>query len=660
MINLEALDILDDKIYNQYNDKYVVYEKQETSFPYADFKPLGCLNGFMYLYADGYLIKNTLEQTEIARMYIDEVEAGIFLESFDHMYLYKGNKLYNISENLEINWIVDFDDDIKDVAVDALDNTYIIFENLRLIRKYDNNGSYIGFYNESETFGRLTKLYTIFVTDGGGDLYVAGSDFWDNKATSYIDHYDTRKFTRIERMQIYDEVNDVSTYDPYFSYHDICIDGDYLYIYAENYIEKRNIKMRTLWSHPYGYNQSSKMVDNLCKVTFDDEKFKQRIFFCENLESSNGYSIGKLSPNGNLLWEILVPDDNGKSDFYPDSQYKREFNIMVYNSEIYTCSKRAIGSSLEYNQNYLLSLDNYNVAFEVRDGVVVRIMDNNYDSIYAPENYVGTYLLASRVKDNIPENIDYYLAHDNGPVVAEAVTKQDEEGNALSTEMNFLLLTEENKDYTAAENYNHFKIIGFKEGITPKQSFIQTLNGNRLLTIENSYIETLKPYDPDSVYQQVVMNGVTISSPDADLSQVRDYFYLLADYHRFLSHIITKNKDLTIITKKSGFPIARKVKYVHKYYIKRLVDIDIIVEYLEQKGLLETILPRYVEKLRYHTESNIAKVQEYQVPRLYDMKISKVYHTHYVYYIHKCLCAEIFHLILNEEKIQLSLNRWFH
>ena len=57
-----------------------------------------------------------------------------------------------------------------------------------------------------------------------------------------------------------------------------------------------------------------------------------RIFFCENLESSDGYSFGKLSPNGNLTWKILSPENE-----YRD---KSEFGLLIYDSDIYICSKR--------------------------------------------------------------------------------------------------------------------------------------------------------------------------------------------------------------------------------------------------------------------------------------------------------------------------------
>ena len=597
MINLDSLEILQDKIiYNTTNDKYVVYEKNETPFVYADFKPLGCLNGFMYVYADGYLIKNTLDQVEIAKIYMD-VESGAFREGFDHMYLYNGNILYNISENFDIRWEIEFDDDIQDIVIDALDNIYIIYQNLRLIRKYTSDGEYIGFYNESETYERLCKLYKLFVTDGGGDLYVAVSEFWDSKAISYIDHYDSRGFKLIERMKLCEETDNVSPYNSYFSYHDICIDGDYVYIYASNYLEKRNIKMRSLWRYEFGYNQLTGEVDGLHKILFDDAKYKDRIFFCEDLSSSNGYSFGKLSLNGNMIWKITTPENIAKS----------EFNLMIYDSEIFMCSKRDIAS----DGNYVLSLDNGNVLLESRNGEVVRIVDNNYDLIYSPENYIGMYLLGSRIKNDIPKLIDYVLGHDTGIVVTE-----DE---------NVLLVTEENKNYTNAENYEYFKLIGFKKpGTIPEYSYIQTLNGNRLVSINNSYIETMYPYDTDSVYQQIVGPDGTIIEP-TNPEDIADFFYLLADYHKFLQHIITKDKDLTIITKKSEFAIARKVKYIHRYYIKRLVDIDILVEYLEQKGLLETILPRYVEKLKYHTETNIEEMQKWNIPILYDMDMHKVY-----------------------------------
>lgn len=605
MINLDSLEILKDKIiHNTTNDKYyAVYEKSETPFVYADFKPLGILNGFIYFYADGYLVKNTLDQVEIGRIYMD-VEAGTFREGFDHMYLYKGNMLYSITENFIVNWVIEFDDEIHDVVVDALDNIYIIFENLRLIRKYNSNGIYIGFYNESETSGRLCKLYKLFVDNGGGNLYVAVSEFWDGKAISYIDHYDSRKFTLIERMKLCEETDNVSPYSSYFSYNDIYINGDYMYIYAENYLEKRNIKMRSLWRYEFGFNQLTGEIDRLHKVLFDDDKYNQRIYFCEDLSSSNGYTFGKLTPNGNLLWKVETPEDVEKS----------EFNLLIYDSEIFMCSKRDIAS----NGNYILSLDNGSVLMESRNGEVVRILDNNYDLIYSPENYIGMYLLASKIKEGVPKTIDYLLSHDTGIVVG-----RDEE----DVDESFLLLTEENKDYTNSENYEYAKMIGFKKpGYIPEYTFLETLHGNRLISINNSYIETMYPYDPDSVYQQLVgPDKVVISPTDIEDYKIKDFFYILADYHKFMQHIITKNKELTIITKKMEFAIARKVKYIHRYYIRRMVDIDIIVEYLEQLGLLETILPRYVEKLKYYTETNIADVQTWNVPRLYDMKIHKVF-----------------------------------
>jgi len=59
--------------------------------------------------------------------------------------------------------------------------------------------------------------------------------------------------------------------------------------------------------------------------------------------------------------------------------------------------------------------------------------------------------------------------------------------------------------------------------------------------------------------------------------------------------------------------------------VKKLIDIDIIVEYLIQNGVLETLLPKYVEKLKHHTISMIEDIQNAMTPCIYNIDAHRVY-----------------------------------
>lgn len=604
MINLEELEVLKNKIiYNTNNDEYVVYEKNEHSISSVDYKLLGFLNGYSYSCSDNYLVKSTIDQVEISRILLS-VEVGTFVEGISYMYFYKGNTLYQVTENLDINWELKFDDDIRQVVMDNNGDVYILFKNSRVIRKYSKDKEYILYLNNSDDPVKYSRLYAMYISEGCGHLYVIGSDFWDSKVRSYIDHYDVRKCKLIDR-QIICEYNNVEIDDEYFTYKDIYVDGDYIYIYANNYIERVNLKSRVIWKYGFGYNYITKSNNCLANVVYDNKKYKNRIYFCENLYSSGGYSFGKLDINGSLLWKITYPENNIDND---------EFNICIYNSDIFITTKRDISAKA----NYVLSLDNNKVLFETREGRLVRIVEDNYDAIYDPENYTGRYLIGDKIKEGIPRIISYSLLHNSG----EIVTENDEP----------IILDEPNKDYRNPNNYDYFRIIGTNITDTfADYSCIRTKDGKMILTKNKSYIETLYPYLPDMDYQYITSADGSILTTDNDLNIIRsagvyiDRFYILADAHKFFQHIITKKEGKTLITKKKGFRLTRKAKYVYRYVIKRLIDIDVIVQYLQENGILNTFIPHYVDKLRHHTTHMIQDMQKALSPTYFNIQPVKRY-----------------------------------
>lgn len=602
MIKLDELDILKDKlIYNTSSDKYVVYEKKESVNISVDYKLLGFLNGYSYSYSDGYLVKSTIDQIEIGRIAMEAYE-GVFIESFGYMYFYGDNYLYKVTENLILEWYKKFEDEIQDVTMDYSGNIYVLFKNSRVIRKYSKDGEYIYYLNESDNPTRNSRLYKTFVNKGGGHLYVIGSEFWNDKVRSFIDHYDTRKCNKLDSYTLC-EYDKVKEYDSYFTYKDLYVDGDYIYIYANNYIEKVNLKLRPIWKYGFGYNYISDKMDSLVKVVFDDEKFKGRIYFCENFDTTGGYSFGKLNTNGYLQWKIINPENITKS----------EFNICIYKSDIFMTTKRDITAKA----NYLLALDNNRVLFETRDGYLVRIVENNYDAIYNPQNYVGEYLIGDEIKEGVPKTVYYPLRHDTGEIIDE--------------DDDYILVNDDNPNYRDPENYNYFKLIGSEPSELGEYSYIKTKDGKYVLSFYNSYIETLYPYQPELVNQYITNVEGEILNTDDGKDIIRaggvyaDSFYLLADRHKFFQDICTKKKELSIITKDKGSTIVRKAKYIYRYVIKQLMDIDIIVEYLIQNGVMNSLVPFYVDKLRHHTTHMIEDMQKALKPQYFNIDACKRY-----------------------------------
>lgn len=603
MINLEELDVLDSKIiYNTNSDKYVVYEQSEKVLASVDFKMLGLYNDYSYSYQSGYLVKRTLNGDEIARIYL-EVDHGKFKDNFHFAYYFKDKKLYKVSDNLEILWEVDFDDYIRTVEFDANGDVYILFKNSRAIRKYNTNGEYIYYLDDSDDPTKYCRLYDIFISEGMGHLYVIGSEFYNDSVVSFVDHYDTRKCEKIKRT-ILCSANGVKLDDPYYEYNELYIDGDFIYVYSNFYIEKLNLKLRSLWKYGFGYNHITGSSDCLSQITFSDENYKNYIHFCENFKSSNGYSFGKLSKNGDLLWKITNPEN--LEDI--------EFNVCIYKGEIYITTKREVDAK----KSYVLSLDNNRVLFETRDGNLVRIVEPNYDELFSPDNYIGRYLVGRKIKDGVSKYNTFTLLHDTGSIF----TENDE----------VLLLDEPNTDYNNPDNYEYFRLVG-TEVLSEDNEYtvLVTPSGQQLLSFNNSYIETLYPYSVGETNQYLVKSDGTFLRTEDDIQLVRSAgifasnFYLLADEHMFHQDIITKKEGKVILTKKKEFSIAIKRRRVYRYVLKRLLDIDIIVEHLQQNNILETMIPSYVDKLRHHRVSAIMDMQKALSPTLFDIEPCKRY-----------------------------------
>ena len=141
--------------------------------------------------------------------------------------------------------------------------------------------------DDSDDPTHFCRLYCGFVSEGGGHLYVTGVDYFDEgKYIAYIDHYDTRKAKRIERWvkNYYDYSHDVAVDDPGYSYSDIFVDGDYVYLYGRSYIEKFNIKMRLMWRfYPYGFDIIGSLNnvydDNFHEIVYDNRKVQRENLF---------------------------------------------------------------------------------------------------------------------------------------------------------------------------------------------------------------------------------------------------------------------------------------------------------------------------------------------------------------------------------------------
>lgn len=611
MIKTDDLSILNGKtVYDTSNDEYVVYEDSTQIINEDDYKLLGFHHDCRYSASSNYLVKNTLDGREIARIYLD-IDSGVFREDSDSIYFYKDKTLYKIDSYFEIEWELEFDDEIRSAFIDLNDCVYVLFKHSRMIRKFAPDSSPIVIFNDSDDPTRTCRLYCGFVNDGGGHLYVLGNEFYDDKCHTFVDHYDNRKCELIERIDLGTKSN-VAVDDTVYEYQDFKVDGDYIYLHSSRFISKYNIAGKQMWVINMTYDTTRGDEFSSLKITFDDKKFKDRIYFCEDYTGDNtGFRIGKISLNGDIIWEL-----NSIYDTTNDN-----YSMCIYKGKLYLSNKLNVLST----KSYILALDNNNVLFETRDGSLIRVVQFNYEEIYDHENYIGYHLLGRERKADIDKFIAETLLSNYGNILGNNGDEDFE-----------ILLDIENENYNDDENFDYFNLIG-REDIQEANTYtrINTFNSAKLMTKHGSYINTLYPYQPDFTNQFIVSPDGTLLDTNDDKHLVRgkdfytDYFFLLSDEHKFGQDIITKAEEKVILTKKHNFSIRRKKRLVWRYVVRTLCDLDILVQHLQENGILESLVPKYVEKLKHHTYNMIKDMQGAICPVYYNIEGDKKYSYHY-------------------------------
>ena len=587
------------KIYETSNEKVVLSKDFDKIIHSPQYTVLGFMNGYMYASTGLYLVKNTIDGESIAEIKL-EVEHATFHEGSKYFYAYIENTVYKITQNMEIEWSKSFEDNIQSIIMDVKGALYIVFESSRDIRKFLDNGDEISIIDGSDDPTKYVKIYNCFISKGAGWLYVIGTEYWDynDKARSFIDKYNVRTWEKIDR-QIIAYGENIDRDDPQYMYDTFSVVGDYIYIYAMQFISKINIKAVEYWRYIGGYNPSTDTFDKVAHIEFSDNPKNEYLYFAEDLYSSNGHSFGKMGLNGKTIWKITMTDSVDEIDF----------KICVYRNRIYTTHRAMV----QTKKGYILSLNDDQVLFKTRNGHLIEIVDFNADEIYSPNNYYGMYLLADEIKEGIPKIVYHPLRHDDGDVI-------NENGEVL-------LLPEENFHYTDPENYNYKYLLCSDYRIDANEfSIIFAKNYKPVITKLKNVIKTKQPYLPDRMHEFILsMPGNRIDTmQDYDLIRARFKYsydrYLLADRNMFFTEIITKDLGLTIITKKKGYAIVRKQRDIYTYLLSKFDDVNLLEEWLKENGVLETALPKYVGDLIHHTMDMIQSIQMAGTPVQYDIQ----------------------------------------
>lgn len=607
-IDLSSLDALQGKVvFPTSNNKHVLSQDYERVIREPEYKLLGFLNNYSYSAVSGYLAKDNIDGNRIAEIYL-EVDHGYFYEGLNLMYFTNDKTLYCVNENLDILWKKEFDDYIRNVTVDMYGSCYILFKNSRLILKYLKSGEEVLYLLDSEDVTKEQRLYASYITTGSGYLYVIGSSFYDhNRVTSFIDIYDTRKGELREHQILFEEKN-VKVDDPYYEFYNIRSYGDYIYIYGKQFIMKVNLKMVPIWEFKLGYNSISRLPNDLSYIEYDDSNYEEKIYFAEDLYDTKGHSIGLLSPTGKLIWKLENQESSRQS----------EFNLCVYKGNIYTTTLQDVNCE----KHYLLSLNDNSMYLQTQNDQLVKVVECNCDELFIPENYFGMKLIGSKIRSGIQKQLNIPIMHDSGPILAS-----DDE---------ILLAEVVNDDYTNPNNYEYFYLLSSERLDNPNNlSILTTVNGSVLTSYFGSAFKTKEPYFDYSDYEALsddelnnlqTTDGENIVRKSAYYSRNK---YLLADRYKFRMSICTKRNKIALATKKFNSIIARKSRYVYKYVLKRLSDIDVIAEFLEQNNILDTLVPYYVDKLRHHTVHMIEDMQAAGAPNVYDiMPVKKFEYTY--------------------------------
>lgn len=586
-------------IYETSNEKIVLTKDFEKVVHSPEFKILGFLNGYMYTSSGEYLEKSTLDSNNIAQIKL-EVDHAAFHEGFGFFYAYMDNILYKVTENLDVEWSMTFGDIIQTAEVDVKGAIYLVFESIRDIIKILPDGTDVIHLDGSDDPSKTVRLYDCFISDGGGWLYAIGTEYWDfnNKVQSFVDKYNTRTWEKVDRLIIASNKN-VLVDDPLYAYDRLIISGDYMYIYALEYLVKMNIKGLEYWRYTMGYNSATNTFDQLAHIEYDDNPITEYLYFEEDLYSSNGHSFGKISLAGKVAWKLTLTDSVEDTDF----------RFCIYRDRLYTTTKAYI----EPKHGYILSLDNDRVLFRTRDGHLVKVVEYNDKELYSPDNFYGDYLLADTLKDGIDKIVFHPLRHDNGDVTDEF--------------RNVLLLPEENDYWNDLDNYEYKYLLASNYRIDANEmSIIFAKNYKPVISKLGNVIKTKEPYLPDRTHEFIISHDGNRIDTMQDYDIIRQRFmysydrYLLADRNMFFTEIITKDLGFTIITKKHGHVIIRKIRDIYSYIFCKYDEVSLLEEWLKENGVLDSKLPEYVDELRHHTLDAIRDVQVAGTPVQYDIK----------------------------------------
>ena len=589
----------DKKVYETSNEKIVLTKDYEKIIHSPLYTILGFMNGYMYSSNSVYLAKSTTDGEEIAQLKV-ELEHATFSEGSTFFYAWSANMLYKITQNLEIDWSKEFETDIQSAIMDVKGCVYVISVSSRDIRKYAPDGEEIAYIDGSDNPTRDVKLFNAFISKGAGWFYVIGSEYWDydNKESSFIDKYNARTWEKLERIEIASGTY-ISQEDQRYHFDNFFIVGDYIYIYALQYISKINIKGVEYWRYMVGYNSATNTQDSIDHIEFSDNPKNEFLYFAENLYSSKGHSFGKLTLRGNLMWKITLTDSMDDVDF----------KLCIYQNKMYVTNR----SLVKTKKGYILSLNDEQVLFRTRNGHLVEIVDVNEDELYSPDNYWGMYLLADTIKEGIPKIIYHPLRHDDGDTI-------NEDGDVL-------LLPEENFNYTDPDNYDYAYLLCSNYSVDANDfSIIFSLNYRPLMTKLENVIKTKEPYLPDRIHEFILnMPGNRIDTmQDYDLIRKRFEYsydrYLLADRNMFNTAIITKDLGLIIITKDKGYYIVMKQRSIYTYLLSRYDDINLLEAWLIENGVTETTLPGHIQDLIHHTFDAIQDIQMAGTPVQYDIQ----------------------------------------
>lgn len=589
----------DKKVYGTSNDKIVLTKDYEKVIHSPQYTILGFLNGYMYSSTGTYLSKSTIDGEEIAEVKV-ELEHATFSEGNTFFYGWSGNIIYKITKDLEISWSKEFENDIKSAVMDVKGAVYIVLKSGRDIRKYLDDGSELAYIDGSDNPSKNVKLFNVFVSEGAGWLYVIGTEYWDydNKASSFIDKYNTRTWEMVERINIASGTY-VSEDDMQYHYDTFSVVDDYIYLYAMQFISKINIKAVEYWRYIGGYNSATGIHDTMKHIEFSDNPKNEYIYFLENLESSNGHAFGKFNLRGNLMWKLTLTD----------SMEDIDFKLCIYQNKMYVTDRALV----QTNKGYILSLNDEQVLFRTRDGHLVEIIDVNEDELFSPDNYYGMYLLADQIKDGIPKIVYHPLRHDDGDMINE--------------DSEILLLPEENFNYTDPDNYDYKYLLCSNYKVDANDfSIIFAKNYRPVITKLKNVIKTKQPYLPDRIHEFILsMPGNRIDTmQDFDLIRRRFMYsydrYLLADRNMFNTDIITKDLGLTIITKDKGYHIVMKRRNIYTYLLSRYDDINLLESWLEENGVTMTTLPGHIQDLIHHTFDAIQDIQMAGTPVQYDIQ----------------------------------------